>query len=114
MKDFAAYENSRNKEHSDLYKAIIRKAFGKDDDVIVAHHLCYSIQDGDEFRVEEIPSADTLIFDHEIAKKIWGVNKAINTTLPQWQANLIQLAFEPTETRDALLNKLWCEAECRK
>ncbi|MGM5019247.1 hypothetical protein [Tardiphaga sp. 367_B4_N1_1] len=93
------YENDRNGEHADLYKAIIREAFNVTD-VICGHHLVYQVEDkrDDGFTytfVEEVPSADTLIFDHAVAKKIWGEENF------KWF--LMQLALEPIETRDAKL-----------
>lgn len=97
-----AYENDRNGEHSALFKAIIRECFGVKD-VICGHHLVYQIEekreDGFTYTfVEEIPSADTLIFDHDVAKKLWGTD---------YLHNLIALACEPVETRDRLLKELY-------
>lgn len=95
------YENQRNRDHSDLYKAIIRECFGVTD-VIIAHHLTYVLsymENGFSYEVvEEIPSADCLIFDHEIAQRIWGDG---------FKTILKRLAVEPTETRDTLLQQLW-------
>lgn len=96
-----SYENDRNAENSDLYKAIIRECF-KVTDVIVAHHLVYvtsEVRDGFQYQiVEEIPAADTLIFDHEVAERIWGKN---------FKIVLSRLACEPASTRDNLLRKLY-------
>lgn len=100
-----AYENDRNADASDLFKAIIRKVYGngKKMDVIIAHHLVYVTvenRDGFDYQiVEEIPSADALIFDHEVAKTLWPIF---------WKENLTKLALEPVETRDKLLCEL-CE-----
>lgn len=96
------YENDRNGENADLYKAIIREAYGVQD-VICGHHLVYQVEDkrADGFTytfVEEIPSADTLIFDHKVAQKIWG-----NSYL----AVLSHLAMVPPEARDARLKELY-------
>lgn len=95
------YENDRNAENNQLFKDIIREAFGVTD-VIVAHHLVYVTQEmrsGFNYQiVEEIPSADTLIFDHMIAQKIWGSD---------YKDVLVRLAHEPCETRDALLHDLY-------
>lgn len=96
------YENARNAASSDLFKRIIREVFGAKD-VIIAHHLTYARDDKDHTgfayeTIEEIPSADTLIFDHEIAKTIWG---------EAWQANLVKLVLEPCESRDDLLAQLY-------
>lgn len=95
------YENDRNSENAATYKAIIREAYGVTD-VICAHHLVYvkvENRDGFDFQVvEEVPSADTLIFDHDVALKIWG---------DDFQHHLIQLALEPIATRDALLTEMY-------
>lgn len=96
-----AWENDRNALGAALFKSIIREACGVTD-VIVAHHLVYvneEKRDGFNYEiVEEIPSADTLIFDHDIAKRIWG---------DEWRAALTRLALEPAETRDVLLAHLY-------
>jgi len=105
-----AYENDRNAESADLFKAIIREAFGVTD-VIVAHHIVYvkperrvrkvegmPDMEYDFQLIEEVPSADTLIFDHEVASKIWGEG---------FRTVLIKLALEPVETRDKLLAELY-------
>jgi hypothetical protein len=96
------YENDRNGENAELYKAIIREAFGVTD-VICGHHLVYQVEDkrADGFTytfVEEIPSADTLIFDHDVAKKIWG---------PDFKRILGMLALTPIADRDKLLADLY-------
>lgn len=96
------YENDRNVENNTLYKAIIREAYGVTD-VICGHHLVYQLEekrpDGFTYQlIEEIPSADALIFDHGVAKKIWG---------DRWKDVLVRLALEPVETRDKLLADLY-------
>lgn len=97
-----AYENDRNAESSDLFKSIIRESYGVKD-VIIAHHLVYVREEvrADGFTysiVEEVPSADTLIFDHKVAEKIWGEG---------FRDVLVKLVLEPVETRDALLATLY-------
>jgi hypothetical protein len=97
-----AYENDRNAESSDLFKSIIREAYGVQD-VIIAHHLVYVTEetrsDGFKYQiVEEVPSADTLIFDHKVAEKLWGAG---------FKDVLVKLVLEPVETRDALLASLY-------
>ena len=95
------YENDRNAEHNETYKAIIREAYGVTD-VICAHHLVYvkvEKRDGFDFQiVEEVPSADTLIFDHDVAQKIWPTS---------WKVVLVKLALTPIAQRDALLTDLY-------
>jgi hypothetical protein len=95
-----SYENDRNRASSELFKAIIREAYGVTD-VIVAHHLTYVAEDkrADGFTyetVQEIPSADALIFDHEVAKKLWGES---------WKERLYAFAMEPIATRDEVVAK---------
>lgn len=97
-----AYENDRNGENADLYKAIIREAYGVTD-VICGHHLVYQVEDkrADGFTytfVEEIPSADTLIFDHDVAEKIFGA---------EFKRILTILALTPIAERDKLLGDFY-------
>lgn len=96
------FENDRNAQSEQLFKDVIREAFGVKD-VIIAHHLVYVIEEkrADGFiytTVEEIPSADALIFDCDIGHKIFG---------GQWTANLQKLACEPVATRDRLYGELY-------
>lgn len=101
-----SYENDRNAASSELLKAMLREAYNVSD-VIIAHHLVFVTVDHrpddkgvffDYQVVEEIPAIDTLIFDHEIAAKIWGEN---------FKDVLMQLACEPCTTRDKLLANLY-------
>lgn len=96
-----SYENDRNALYSDLYKAIIREVYGVQD-VIIAHHLVYvttEVRDGFTYQiVQEIPSADTLIFDHYVAHTLWG---------DKYRDKLTLLAHAPVERRDALLEDLY-------
>src|SRR5262245_59590202 len=100
------YENDRNAKNSQLFKDMIREAYGAGD-VIIAHHLTYvavekRIENGNEFEyqiVEEIPSADALIFDHDAAKRIWGEQP--------WAAVLGLLALLPVPARDEHLHQLY-------
>lgn len=101
IKISGAYENDRNADSSELFKAIVRETCGCQD-VIVAHHIVYvTTEERDGFHyeiVEEIPSADALIFDHRIARTLWG---------DDFKDILCQLAAEPPETRDVLLAELY-------
>ncbi len=102
LRQEGAFENDRNADARDLFKSIIREVFNVSD-VIIAHHLVYVAEekraDGFAYQVvEEIPSADALIFDHGVARKLWGNG---------WQDALVRLAMEPCDTRDALLAKMY-------
>jgi hypothetical protein len=91
-----ASENKRNTDNSELFLAILREAYDRIDVAVAAHHIIYT-RDG---VTDEIPSADYLIFDNDIAQKIWKSN---------YKEVLTRLALEPVPTRDALLLKLYRE-----
>jgi hypothetical protein len=74
---------------------MIRETYDQVQLVVVGHHIIYK-QEG--ISPQEIPSADYLIFNHDIAQKIWGW---------KWCEVLTKLALEPVATRDALLHKLY-------
>lgn len=96
-----SYENDRNTQNRKLYADIIREVYNAEQSII-AHHLTYVAiehRDGFEYQiVEEIPAADTLIFDHEAAKKLWGA---------EWQQILVRLVLTPVPERDVLLAELF-------
>lgn len=96
-----AYENDRNTQNRKLYADIIREVYNAEQSII-AHHLTYVAiehRDGFEYQiVEEIPAADTLIFDHEVAQKLWGAS---------WKHVLMRLAITPVPERDVLLATMY-------
>ena len=89
-------EGNRNAEDADLFEAIIREAYDSVVFVACGHHLMVSIKDTPV--PIEIPSADTLMFDHDVAIKIWKDG---------YQNILTHLALEPAATRNSLLRKLY-------
>lgn len=99
MKNYLQYENERNQRNHKLYERLMRLAFGKDATILVAHHLNFELV-GDE-EPTEIPSADTLMFDHQLMQKVFGDN---------FYFYVAQLAVRPVEQRDVhlafLLDKL--------
>lgn len=101
MRVEGACENERNLANSDLYKDIIREAYGVND-VICGHHIIYTATEKrggfDYTIVQELPSADAMMFHHDVARKLWGRN---------FKRILSKLACEPIETRDALLGTLY-------
>ncbi len=101
LRQEGGFENTRNAISSDLFKRVIRECHSVED-VIIAHHLVYvkveKHADGFEYQiVEEVPAADTLIFDHDVARKLFGEG---------FKTQLALLACEPVETRDALYSEL--------
>lgn len=103
MKIVGAFENDRNRISKELIKKIICEVFHPvDDAVIVGHHITFEVTYTDgkfEYQqVQEIPSMDEMIFDVEIAKKLWG---------PRYKEALCDLACEPISSRDTLLSRMY-------
>lgn len=95
-------ENDRNTRHGLLYMEMIKHAFGIDDTVMVGHHFVFAptsrLQAGDLSGLNEIPSADTVLFDHDIQTRIFG----------KYAVQVMQLlATHPVETRDDLARMLF-------
>ena len=97
MKDYLSYENQRNKRNAKLYTDIIKAAFGEECQVLIGHHLTFE-QGGDLNTENEIPSADTLMFDHEIMRKIFGERA---------KSIMMKLAEKPVEERDEYLKEVF-------
>lgn len=99
-----AYENDRNACYAKLYEAVILECWNVvEKKVICAHHLTFITidrRDGFDYQiVHEIPSADALIFDHEVAKKIWGEDLYLS--------RLAELAVTSVKDRDELLSRMY-------
>lgn len=96
IKDYLSYEQNRNKANAATYERILRIAFpGKELSVLVGHHIGFEF-DRDLSTENEIPSADSLMFDHDIMRAVFGAD-CITV--------MIQLAAESCETRDVVLRK---------
>lgn len=98
FKDYLGFENQRNKENADLYTRLIRAAIGKDRNVavLIGHHLTFEL-DGDLDTENEIPSADCLMFDHDLMRAVFGPERYINI--------MRDLASVPCDQRDAMLRQ---------
>jgi hypothetical protein len=94
MKDYLTYETLRNRAAKETFTTALGEAFDRPQGILIAHHMCFSEP---EFP-EEIPSADTFLFDHDVAKKLFG---------DKYKEVLIKLALEPVETRDRLFRSLY-------
>ena len=90
------HEADRNIANGDLFEAIIREAHEGVTFVAAGHHFMV-LCTGRHVPLE-IPSADSLIFDHRVAKVIWGAD---------YKLVLSRLALEPAESRDVLLRDLY-------
>jgi hypothetical protein len=92
VKDYLVYENDRNHKNHKLYERMLRKAFGPDANILVAHHLTFEVAGSDPI---EIPSADTFMFDHVLMRKVFNED---------FGEVMAQLALSPVETRDQVLS----------
>lgn len=98
-KDYLTFENERNKRYAWLYRDLVQHAFGGDWQTLVGHHVLY--QQGSNLETEgEIPSADTLMFDHDIMHAVFG-RDCIEI--------MRELASVPCDQRDALLERYYRE-----
>jgi hypothetical protein len=93
MKDYLESEKVRNKTSAHLFTAIMQKAFGNPSSIMIGHHLTFEFG-GDLETENEIPSADTLIFDHAAMGKVFGGRAA---------SVMADLAVTPCERRDRRL-----------
>jgi len=93
MKDYLEFESARNKSNASLYVSIMKHAFGDRADILIGHHLCFEIS-GDLATENEIPSADTMMFDHNVMTSVFG-DRAISI--------MQHLAAIPAESRDRVL-----------
>lgn len=93
FKDYLGSENARNKHHAALYLDLMQTALGDGYQVNIGHHLSFHPQ-GDFENENEIPSADTLIFDHVLMGRVFGQHA---------KEVMIQCVAVPCEERDDVL-----------
>lgn len=103
-KDYLGFEAQRNRTYATLYTELLQFAFGTDNDVMIGHHICFE-HDKDIKTENEIPSADTLIFDHDIMKRCFGSLARIV---------MRECADAPCHDRDAVLQRLWNAEKTRR
>lgn len=100
MKDYLSFENARNKRNAALYERLIRQALHKPGyvtnvSVLIGHHITFEL-DGDLSTENEIPSADCLMFDHELMTAVFE-DEAVEI--------MVMLASVPCDERDAMLGR---------
>lgn len=102
-KDWLGSENDRNRENADVYTQLMRNAYGCDHAVLIGHHLCF--QKGDDIETEnEIPAADSLIFDIDIMQATFG---------NECETLMMALALLPVKERDQML-RMALQEQCRR
>lgn len=86
FKDYLVYENQRNHDNHKIFQRFLQAALGEQKiEVLVAHHIVYTVLDANGDAVgepNEIPSADTLLFDPDLMTAVFGEKaRAIMMTL---------------------------------
>lgn len=93
-------ENDRNTHHGDVFISLIKRAFGVDEVVMVGHHFVFEPQSAmtalDLTKLNEIPSADTLLFDHEIMTAVFA-GRAVDI--------MVECARTPVAHRDEIIRR---------
>lgn len=80
-KNWIGDEGRRNREHAALYAGIITRAYGVTFELFVGHHVAFKSTHESLTTENEIPSADTLLFDHDIMKEVFG-DKYLGVLIP--------------------------------
>lgn len=93
-KNWIGDEGRRNRTHALLYANIITRAYGATFELFVGHHVAFKAKHDNLTTENEIPSADTLLFDHEIMKELFG-----DQAIPVMQ----RLATVPCNEREEML-----------
>lgn len=68
-RNYVTDEYQRNVDSRTLYTTLLKHAFGSDAVVVISHHILVKLADE---TVHEMPSADTVLFDHDIMGRVFG------------------------------------------
>lgn len=94
LRDYLTWEDKRNSEGHKVFKRFFERAVGVPVDVVVGHHIIF-IKGGDDAEPNEVPSADTVLFDHDLMGAVFG-DKALPI--------MLTLAKRTPELRERVLN----------
>lgn len=97
MKEWIMVEGRRNKQNAALYATLVCGSYGQSFEMFIGHHLAYKQKHEEITTLSEIPSADTLLFDHEIMIDVFDV-RALDV--------MAQLARTPAVHREGLLAQM--------
>lgn len=96
---FLGNENNRNTHNGMTFIALIQRAWDNHEVVMVGHHFVIAPREAmralDLSQNNEIPSADTLIFDHDVMGCVFGKSEALRI--------MAALSQVPREARETLL-----------
>lgn len=91
--NFLKTEDDRNVTGHKFFERFLRRAVGPDVQVLVAHHIVFIDEDGVP---NEIPSADTLLFNPTLMGAVFGVVQA--------KTIMLTLAAREPALRDRVMN----------
>jgi hypothetical protein len=92
-------EGKRNRSNADLFLLMLCIAWEEDCQVMTGHHIGFMF-DADLSTQDEIPAADTLLFDHEVMAQLF----------PQdYQEVMLHLATLRRYERENYIRKLLCQ-----
>lgn len=92
-------EGKRNRANADLFQALLCLAWGDGCTVITGHHVSF-LFDGDLSTEDEVPSADTVLFDHHIMARVFP---------DDYRQIMQKLAPAPRYERENIVRKLVCD-----
>lgn len=102
MKNYLQSELQRNHEHKHVYDRLLKRAVANCR-VETGHHITLHIEGEEDGN--EVPSADTVLFDHDFMKAVFGDG---------YRMVIMDLALEPAEGRENLLDRHLDQLEDRE
>lgn len=95
LRDYLSWHDTRNVQGHKAITRFLNRALGhpKDLKVVVGHHITYQVDE--ESVPNEIPSADSLLFDHDIMHLVFG---------DEYKTIMVQLATRVPELRERVLS----------
>lgn len=91
-------EGKRNRANADLFQALLCLAWGDDCQVITGHHVSF-LFNGDLSTEDEVPSADSLLFDHDVMKTVFPAD---------YLAIMAHIAVLPRYDREDFVRTIVC------
>lgn len=93
-------EMNRNHAGTSVFEEFFQRAFGVETVVVINHHLVFKMKlDNGRNEVQEVPSADTLLFSHFYMSKVFGdqaesIMRALLLCPPQERENHLSRELE--------------------
>lgn len=95
--DWIMAEGGRNRNAAMLSAQLLTMSYGPTFELFIGHHIAYKAKHEDTTTLSEIPSIDTLLFNHPIMQDVFG---------ERYLDVVVQLARTPTEKRERALEQM--------